>query len=133
MILNDLSFTAEPGETVAFIGPSGCGKSTIIKLIQRLYDPMDGCVMLDGRDIKDISVNWLRKQIGIVGQEPVLFDMTILENILLGSENEHYSDETIAKVLDQAGAREFIQALPLGWNTPCGLKSKDLFEIINQF
>ena len=89
---------------------------------------------MDGRDIREISVNWLRKQIGVVGQEPVLFDMTIIENILLGSENEHFSDETIAKVLDQAGAREFIQALPLGWNTPCGLKSKPgLFENGGEF
>ena len=71
----------ESGKTVALVGPSGCGKSTCIQMIQRFYDPNKGTVKVDGRDIRDYNVGWLRDQMGIVGQEPVLFDCTIKENI----------------------------------------------------
>ena len=80
-ILQGLDLQIESGKTVALVGPSGCGKSTCIQLIQRFYDPDSGQVHLDGRDMKDYNVGWLRDQIGIVGQEPVLFDCTIKENI----------------------------------------------------
>ena len=74
----------KPGHTMALVGPSGCGKSTIISLIERFYDPDEGQVLLDGRDIKNLSVKWLRQQIGIVSQEPVLFAKSIKENISFG-------------------------------------------------
>lgn len=80
-ILRGLDLEIECGKTVALVGPSGCGKSTCVQLIQRFYDPDDGIVMLDGKDMKEYNVGWLRDQIGIVGQEPVLFDCTIKENI----------------------------------------------------
>jgi len=66
------------GETVALVGLSGCGKSTIIQLIQRFYDPTSGHVLIDGKDIKEFNFGWIREQIGVVGQEPVLFDTSII-------------------------------------------------------
>jgi ABC-type multidrug transport system fused ATPase/permease subunit len=80
-ILRGLSLSVEPDQTVALVGPSGCGKSTVIQLIQRFYDPGAGSVSLDGVDLKNINIGWLRDQIGIVGQEPVLFATSIAENI----------------------------------------------------
>ena len=80
-ILQGLTLDIQSGKTVALVGPSGCGKSTCIQLIQRFYDPDSGNVFLDGKDITEYNVGWLRDQIGIVGQEPVLFDCTIEENI----------------------------------------------------
>jgi ATP-binding cassette subfamily B (MDR/TAP) protein 1 len=83
-VCKDLSLIVEPGEMVAFVGPSGSGKSTIISLLLRFYDPLSGSVTLDGVDIKDLNVRWLRSQIGYVGQEPVLFTGTVAENIAKG-------------------------------------------------
>jgi ATP-binding cassette subfamily B (MDR/TAP) protein 1 len=83
-VCKHLSLTIETGETVAFVGPSGSGKSTIINLLLRFYDPLSGTVTLDGIDIKDLNVRWLRSQIGYVGQEPVLFSGTVAENIAKG-------------------------------------------------
>ena len=80
-ILQGLDLEIDCGKTVALVGPSGCGKSTCVQLIQRFYDPDEGVVFLDGKDMKEYNVGWLRDQIGIVGQEPVLFDCTIKENI----------------------------------------------------
>ena len=80
-ILQGLTLNIQSGKTVALVGPSGCGKSTCIQLIQRLYDPDNGSVCVDGRDVRDYNVGWLREHIGVVGQEPVLFDCTIEENI----------------------------------------------------
>merc|ERR1712002_888156 len=83
-VLKDLSIKAETGESVALVGHSGCGKSTIIQLLQRFYDPVDGQVYLDGIDIRKLNISWLRQQLGIVSQEPVLFNITLKENILYG-------------------------------------------------
>ena len=80
-ILRGLTLTIEPDQTVALVGPSGCGKSTVIQLVQRFYDPAAGSVSLDGVDLRNINIGWLRDQIGIVGQEPVLFATSIAENI----------------------------------------------------
>ena len=74
------------GQTVALVGSSGCGKSTITQLIQRFYDPSRGTILLDGIDIKKLNVKWLRQQIGLVSQEPVLFGTTIAKNICYGRE-----------------------------------------------
>ena len=85
-ILKGLNLTIESGRTVALVGPSGCGKSTVIQLVQRLYDPDHGTVMLDGLDLRSLNVGWLRDRIGVVGQEPVLFGTSIKENIEFGRE-----------------------------------------------
>ena len=81
-----LSLKVDAGKTVALVGPSGCGKSTVIQLVQRLYDPDAGSVTLDGNDLKKLNVGWLREKIGVVGQEPVLFGTSIIENIRFGRE-----------------------------------------------
>ncbi|NXU25414.1 ABCBB protein, partial [Thalassarche chlororhynchos] len=80
-ILDNLNMVIKAGETTAFVGASGAGKSTTIQLIQRFYDPTDGMITLDGHDIRSLNIQWLRSQIGIVEQEPVLFATTIAENI----------------------------------------------------
>lgn len=91
-VCRDYSLTIEPGETVAFVGASGSGKSTIMSLLLRFYEPDSGSVLLDGVDIKELNVRWLRQQIGYVGQEPVLFSGTVEENIEYGRSDESAAD-----------------------------------------
>ncbi|KAI9283354.1 P-loop containing nucleoside triphosphate hydrolase protein [Sporodiniella umbellata] len=118
-ILKGISLKIEPGTTVAFVGSSGSGKSTIIQLIQRFYDPISGNVSLDGRDIKNLSVRWLRQQIGVVSQEPILFNMSIRENLLLGSQ-ENVSNKELIEACEEANCHNFITQLPQGYNTMVG-------------
>ena len=89
-ILDGYNLNVKAGSTVALVGESGSGKSTLIALVERFYDPLFGDVYLDGHNLKDVNVNWLRKQIGFVGQEPVLFGGTIAENIQMGKPGAHY-------------------------------------------
>eukprot|EP01105_Mastigella_eilhardi_P006960 TRINITY_DN1844_c0_g1_i3.p1 TRINITY_DN1844_c0_g1~~TRINITY_DN1844_c0_g1_i3.p1 ORF type:complete len:1177 (-),score=251.27 TRINITY_DN1844_c0_g1_i3:9-3503(-) len=119
-ILRGLSLTIERGQTVALVGPSGCGKSTVIGLIQRLYDTLGGLIKIDGHDIRELNTKHLRQHIGIVGQEPVLFAMSIRDNIALGSDDRAVSDEEIIKVAKQANAHKFITKLPQQYNTMVG-------------
>jgi ABC-type multidrug transport system fused ATPase/permease subunit len=98
------------GETVALVGPSGCGKSTIIQLVQRLYDPSQGKVLLDGVDVKQLNVGCLRSHIGVVGQEPVLFATTIKENIRYGWQDA--TQQEIEEAARDANAHDFISKLP---------------------
>lgn len=124
-ILNGLSFTLKPGQTLAFVGSSGCGKSTSIALLERFYDPADGQIQFDGVDIKDLSVRWLRQQIGFVGQEPVLFNKTIAENISFGREGT-VTQEEIEAACAQANAHDFISKLPKKYNTMVGERGTQL-------
>lgn len=119
-VLQGVTLHIRRGETVALVGSSGCGKSTCIQLIQRFYDPLDGEIEIDGRDIKTLDVTWLRSKIGVVGQEPVLFDTTIYENISYG--NELASKEDIENAARAANAHNFIQKLPSGYETLVGEK-----------
>lgn len=98
------------GKTIALCGPSGCGKSTAIQLIQRFYDPDDGQITLDGLDIRSINLKWLRSQIGIVSQEPVLFFGTIGDNIRYGKEDA--TNEEVIEAAKMANAHDFIMQLP---------------------
>ena len=98
------------GKTVALCGSSGCGKSTSIQLIQRFYDPDQGEILLDGEKISSINLRWLRSQIGIVSQEPVLFYGSIEDNIRFGKQNA--TDEEIIAAAKMANAHEFIMKLP---------------------
>ncbi len=98
------------GKTVALCGPSGCGKSTSIQLMQRLYDPSEGGILLDGHDIRSINLKWLRSNIGIVSQEPVLFFGTIEDNIRFGKPDA--TDEEVINAAKMANAHEFIINLP---------------------
>ncbi|ORY35943.1 P-loop containing nucleoside triphosphate hydrolase protein [Rhizoclosmatium globosum] len=119
-IFQDFSVTIEPGKTVAFVGPSGSGKSTTVQLIQRFYDPLAGTVSLDGRDLTSLNVTWLRHQIGIVSQEPCLFNTTIKQNILMGAVDEHVSESQLIEVCKMANCHNFIMKLPNGYDTMVG-------------
>ncbi|KAJ3248678.1 ATP-binding cassette, sub-B (MDR TAP), member 4 [Chytriomyces hyalinus] len=122
-IFNGFSFTIEPGQTVAFVGPSGSGKSSTVQLIQRFYDPTSGIVSLDGKDLKSINVKWLRQQIGVVSQEPVLFNTSIKQNILMGAVDDPLRPVTeaeIHKACKLANCHNFIMKLPQGYDTQVG-------------
>ncbi|KAI9343429.1 P-loop containing nucleoside triphosphate hydrolase protein [Zopfochytrium polystomum] len=131
-VLKKFSLRILPGQTVALVGASGSGKSTIVKLITRFYDPVAGSITLDGYDIRDLNVTWLRQQIGLVGQEPVLFDKTVKENILYGMKDNdavlgRVDGETVKRldvkvkdVCKVANAWEFIERLPKGLDTSVG-------------
>ena len=109
-VLKGTSLKIKSGSTVAFVGSSGCGKSTCIQLIQRFYDPSSGEIIIDGENIKDINIKWLRTQLGVVNQEPILFGTTIKENIRFGKEG--VSDEDIVNAAKNANAHNFIEELP---------------------
>jgi ATP-binding cassette subfamily B (MDR/TAP) protein 1 len=119
MILKDLSLEVKPGMTVAFVGPSGSGKSTSVQLLQRFYDPLSGSVSLDGHDIRDLNLRWLRSNIGVVSQEPVLFNMTIKQNLLMGATNE-VTEEEVVEACKKANCYNFITQLPQGLDTLVG-------------
>ncbi|TMW55304.1 hypothetical protein Poli38472_013195 [Pythium oligandrum] len=124
-VLKRYNLTIEPGQTVAFCGPSGGGKSTIISLIERFYDPIRGQVLLDGKDLKTLNVTWLRDQIGLVGQEPVLFSGTIAENIAYGLQTKP-SQEEIEAAAKMANAHDYITRFPDGYETLVGNKGEQL-------
>ncbi|XP_016958561.2 multidrug resistance protein homolog 49 [Drosophila biarmipes] len=123
-ILKGLTVDVLPGQTVAFVGASGCGKSTLIQLVQRFYDPEAGSVKLDGRDLRTLNVGWLRSQIGVVGQEPVLFATTIGENIRYGRPLASQAD--IEKAARAANCHDFITRLPKGYDTQVGEKGAQI-------
>ncbi|KAG5385331.1 hypothetical protein IGI04_036801 [Brassica rapa subsp. trilocularis] len=118
MVFENLSFTIPSGKTFAFVGPSGSGKSTIISMVQRFYEPNSGEILLDGKDIKSLKLDWLREQMGLVSQEPALFATTIASNILLGKENANM--DQVIEASKAANADSFIKSLPNGYNTQVG-------------
>lgn len=118
-VLRDLSLTVKSGKTVALVGESGCGKSTVVALLERFYDPDSGHIFLDGNDIKSLQVKWLRQQMGLVGQEPVLFNTTIRENIIYGI-NGPISEEQVVAAAQASNAHKFITELPEGYDTCVG-------------
>ena len=126
-VFKNLSLTFPAGKTTALVGASGSGKSTIISLIERFYDPLAGSVRLDGSDIRDLNLKWLRSQVGLVSQEPVLFSTTIRKNVehgLVGTPHQNASpEEKLQLVMEaciKANADRFISKLPLGYDTVVG-------------
>ncbi|MGE7988368.1 ABC transporter ATP-binding protein [Lysinibacillus fusiformis] len=117
-ILNNINFTINSGETVAFVGMSGGGKSTIISLIPRFYDATDGVVTIDGQDVRDVTLHSLRSQIGIVLQDNILFSDSVKENILMGKPDA--TDEQVIEAAKAANAHDFIMTLPNGYDTKVG-------------
>uniref|UniRef100_A0A672TYA8 ATP-binding cassette sub-family B member 5 n=1 Tax=Strigops habroptila TaxID=2489341 RepID=A0A672TYA8_STRHB len=123
-VLKGLNLKVQTGKTIALVGASGCGKSTTIQLLQRFYDPVEGEVSAYGRDIRTLNVKWLRENIGIVSQEPVLFATTIAENIRYGRED--ISDAEIEQAAKEANAFDFISRLPDKFNTMVGERGAQL-------
>ncbi|KAI6167605.1 P-loop containing nucleoside triphosphate hydrolase protein [Pisolithus thermaeus] len=126
-ILKGINMTFEAGKTTALVGASGSGKSTIVALVERFYDPLGGTVRLDGVDLRDLNIKWLRSQIGLVSQEPVLFATTIRANVaygLIGTPHEHASEDEKSKLIKEAciksNADSFISKLPQGYDTMVG-------------
>jgi subfamily B ATP-binding cassette protein HlyB/CyaB len=117
-VLHDVSFRIEPGQIVGVVGPSGSGKSTLAKLVQRLYVPESGRVLVDGVDLSMIDTSWLRRQIGVVLQESMLFNCSVRENIALS--DPALPMERVIEAATLAGAHDFILELPEGYDTIVG-------------
>uniref|UniRef100_UPI00398F70C7 ATP-dependent translocase ABCB1 n=1 Tax=Pristiophorus japonicus TaxID=55135 RepID=UPI00398F70C7 len=125
-VLQGLTVTIEKGQTLALVGSSGCGKSTTVQLLERYYDPLHGKVLLDGHNVKDLNVQWARAQIGVVSQEPVLFDCSIAENIAYGDNSRAVSQEEVVTAAKVANIHSFIESLPAKYNTCVGDKGAQL-------
>ena len=112
LILKKLSLKIEQGQKIALVGSSGCGKSTLTQLIERFYDPLGGEITLSGHKINELDLFWLRQQIGIVSQEPILFDMSIAENIAYGDNSRDVPIDEIIEAAKKANIHSFIVNLP---------------------
>lgn len=123
-VLRGVELALAPGEVVALVGPSGGGKSTIAALLSRFYDPTAGAIRLDGHDLRTLDADWLRRQIGVVAQEPVLFAASIEQNILYG--NPAADAAAVRAAAEAANALGFIEALPEGLETEVGERGVQL-------
>jgi ATP-binding cassette subfamily B multidrug efflux pump len=117
-VLNGMSFIAEPGQTIALLGATGSGKTSIINLLPRFYDVSEGQVLIDGHDVRDVTIDSLRSQIGLVLQESNLFSGTIRDNIAFGRPDA--SDDDVIAAARAAAAHDFIAGFPGGYNTKVG-------------
>lgn len=124
MVLRQITLEVEPTRTIALVGPSGAGKSTIVSLLFRFYDPVAGQIRLDGRDLRDYELGWLRDQMGLVAQEPVLFSTSIAENIRFGRPGASQAD--VRQAARDAYAHDFVTALPDGYETEVGERGVQL-------
>ena len=122
--LSHVSLAASPGQMVAFVGPSGAGKSTIANLIPRFYDVSSGAIRIDGYDVREVTMESLRRQIGIVPQETMLFSTSVRENIRYGRLDA--TEEEIVQAAKDANAHDFIMALPEGYDTKIGERGLNL-------
>merc|ERR1712179_845485 len=125
-VLNKLSMSIKSGEKIALVGESGCGKSTVIQLMQRFYDLDQGSLKLEGQDIKQLNVPFVRSKIGIVSQEPVLFNRSIADNIKYGENAREVSMEEVIAAAKKANIHNFVSSLPQGYETNVGGKGKQL-------
>ncbi len=112
MVLKGLDLRVASGQTFALAGHSGGGKSTVVALVERFYDPQGGSVTLDGCDLRDLNVRWLRSQIGMVSQEPVLFDRSIADNIRYGDNSREVPEAEVIEAAKAANIHHFITSLP---------------------
>ena len=122
--LSRVNFEARPGQTVALLGATGSGKTTIINLLPRFYDPSEGSILIDGQDLRDVTIDSLRKQIGIVLQETNLFSGTIRDNIAFGRTDATLDD--VIAAAQAAAAHDFIMEFPEGYDTPVGERGSTL-------
>ncbi|KAF3857357.1 hypothetical protein F7725_009216 [Dissostichus mawsoni] len=125
-VLNGLNVSVKPGQTLAFVGSSGCGKSTSVQLLERFYDPDHGRVLIDGHDSTGVSVPFLRSKIGIVSQEPILFDCSIEENIKYGDNSREISMNEVISASKKAQLHSFVMALPEKYQTNVGAQGSQL-------
>uniref|UniRef100_A0A8C3X868 ATP binding cassette subfamily B member 5 n=1 Tax=Cyanoderma ruficeps TaxID=181631 RepID=A0A8C3X868_9PASS len=125
-VLQGLNVKVNKGQTLALVGSSGCGKSTSIQLLERFYDPVEGQVLADGLDTKSLHLQWLRSRLGLVSQEPILFDCSIAENIQYGDNSRVVSQEEIEAAAKAANIHAFIEKLPEKYNTRVGEKGTQL-------
>ncbi len=123
-VLKDISFEATPGQTIALLGATGSGKTTIINLLPRFYDASEGAVLIDGKDVRDVKIDSLRSQIGIVLQETTLFSGTIRDNIAFG--RPEATMQEVEEAAEAAAAHEFITGFPQGYDTPVGERGTTL-------
>lgn len=123
-MLEKLNLVIEPGKTVALVGPSGCGKSTCMQLILRYYDPEAGVVELDNMATVDYPLGRIRAKMGLVSQEPTLFDRTIAENIAYGDNERKVPMADIIEAAKSANIHDFVSKLPNGYDTGLGTKGK---------
>ena len=125
-ILKRLQLSIKKGESIALVGESGCGKSTVIQLIQRLYDLDNGKIDIENENIESLNLPWLRSKLGLVSQEPVLFDRTIAENIQYGDNEREVSMDEVLECSRRANIHNFVNALPSGYDTKVGSKGTQL-------
>jgi ATP-binding cassette subfamily B protein len=125
-VLNKVSFTAEPGQTIAIVGPTGAGKTTIINLLPRFYDVTHGSVKIDGIDVRDVTAESLRRQIGIVLQDTFLFSQSVMENVRFGKPDA--TDEEVMAAIRLANADSFIERLPEKYQTVLGERGSGLSQ-----
>ncbi|MCA9939626.1 MAG: ABC transporter ATP-binding protein [Anaerolineales bacterium] len=123
-VLRDVTFQANPGQTIALLGSTGSGKTTIINLIPRFYDASEGRILIDGQDVRDVTIESLRQRIGIVLQETTLFSGTIRDNIAFGRPDA--SEEEVINAAKAAAAHDFIMSFPQGYDTPVGERGSTL-------
>uniref|UniRef100_G1KVJ8 ATP binding cassette subfamily B member 11 n=1 Tax=Anolis carolinensis TaxID=28377 RepID=G1KVJ8_ANOCA len=119
-VLKSLSVSVKSGQTLAFVGSSGCGKSTSVQLLERFYDPDEGNVLIDGHDTRKVNICFLRSKIGIVSQEPVLFDCSIAENIQYGDNTRDVSMDKVIAAAKKAQLHDFVMSLPDKYETNVG-------------
>ncbi|XP_057588763.1 phosphatidylcholine translocator ABCB4 isoform X2 [Hippopotamus amphibius kiboko] len=125
-VLRGLSLEVKKGQTLALVGSSGCGKSTVVQLLERFYDPLAGTVLLDGQEAKKLNIQWLRAQLGIVSQEPILFDCSIADNIAYGDNSRSVKMHEIVSAAKAANIHPFIETLPNKYETRVGDKGTQL-------
>jgi ABC-type multidrug transport system fused ATPase/permease subunit len=123
-VLNDITFTARPGQVVGVFGMTGSGKTSLLSLVPRFYDPQQGRVLIDGRDLRDLDLDGFRRHVGIVYQESFLFSNTVAANIAFG--NPHATQEQIEQAARLASAHAFVSDLPEGYQTVLGESGVDL-------
>ncbi|XP_032412382.1 bile salt export pump isoform X2 [Xiphophorus hellerii] len=125
-VLNGLNVSVKPGQTLAFVGSSGCGKSTSVQLLERFYDPDNGKVLIDGHESTRVNVPFLRSKIGIVSQEPVLFDCSIAENIKYGDNLREIGMNEVISAANKAQLHDFVMSLPEKYDTNVGSQGSQL-------
>jgi ATP-binding cassette subfamily B multidrug efflux pump len=125
-VIKDMSLQAEPGQTIALVGPTGAGKTTMVNLLSRFYDVQGGAIRIDGRDVRRVQKDSLRRQLGIVLQDTFLFSDTVLENIRYGRLDA--TDEEVIAAAQLADADGFIRRLPQGYNTPLSERASNLSQ-----